>query len=201
MAATARGGRTPRAAQPDLLKPVNLGDKVNTKFDETDPFLLPDGPAKAWFVLVFVVLFVFCMQGTIGPLVWLLLSEIFPLKIRSLAIGISVLVLWLSNAVVSLGFPVVVEDLGEEGPQGDGGAEQAVAEGNAGLAQGVVGIEDCAEAERQHCSSSKADAYDSRMFQHMLFFELAIVGGAVVFGDDDGEIKQVSHRIGHNSVS
>jgi MFS family permease len=74
--------------------------------------LLPDGPAKAWFVLVFVVLFVFFMQGTIGPLVWLLLSEIFPLKIRSLAIGISVLVLWLSNAVVSLGFPVVVEDLG-----------------------------------------------------------------------------------------
>ncbi len=40
------------------------------------------------------------MQATIGPLVWLLLSEIFPLKIRSLAIGISVLVLWLSNAVV-----------------------------------------------------------------------------------------------------
>jgi MFS transporter, SP family, major inositol transporter len=74
--------------------------------------LLPDGTAKAWFVLVFVVLFVFFMQGTIGPLVWLLLSEIFPLKIRSLAIGISVLVLWLSNAVVSLGFPVVVEDLG-----------------------------------------------------------------------------------------
>ena len=74
--------------------------------------LLPDGTAKAFFVLVFVVLFVFFMQGTIGPLVWLLLSEIFPLKIRSLAIGISVLVLWLSNAVVSLGFPVVVEDLG-----------------------------------------------------------------------------------------
>jgi MFS transporter, SP family, major inositol transporter len=74
--------------------------------------LLPDGTAKAWFVLVFVVLFVFFMQATIGPLVWLLLAEIFPLKIRSLAIGISVLVLWLSNAVVSLGFPVVVEDLG-----------------------------------------------------------------------------------------
>lgn len=75
-------------------------------------YLLPDGTAKAWFILVFVVLFVFCMQGTIGPLVWLLLSEIFPLKIRSLAIGISVLVLWLSNAVVSLGFPVVVEEMG-----------------------------------------------------------------------------------------
>jgi hypothetical protein len=32
----------PIHAQPKLLQPVNLGDKVNTKFDETDPFLLPD---------------------------------------------------------------------------------------------------------------------------------------------------------------
>ena len=74
--------------------------------------LLPDGTAKAYFILVFVVLFVFSMQGTIGPLVWLILSEIFPLKIRSLAIGISVFVLWIANAAVALVFPPVVEALG-----------------------------------------------------------------------------------------
>ncbi|OLL71697.1 Major myo-inositol transporter IolT [Pseudonocardia sp. Ae168_Ps1] len=74
--------------------------------------LLPDGPAKAWFILVFVVAFVFCMQGTIGPLVWLILSESYPLKIRSLAIGISVLVLWIANALVALLFPPVVEAIG-----------------------------------------------------------------------------------------
>jgi major inositol transporter-like SP family MFS transporter len=74
--------------------------------------LLPDGPAKAWFILVFVVAFVFCMQGTIGPLVWLILSEIYPLKIRSLAIGISVFVLWIANALVALLFPPVVEAIG-----------------------------------------------------------------------------------------
>lgn len=74
--------------------------------------LLPDGTAKAYFILVFVVLFVFCMQATIGPLVWLILSEIFPLKIRSLAIGISVFVLWMANALVALVFPPVVEALG-----------------------------------------------------------------------------------------
>ncbi len=74
--------------------------------------LLPDGTAKAYFILVFVVLFVFCMQGTIGPLVWLILAEIFPLKIRSLAIGISVFVLWIANALVALVFPPVVEALG-----------------------------------------------------------------------------------------
>ncbi len=33
---------TPAPAQPKLLSPTNLGKKVNTKFDETDPFLLQD---------------------------------------------------------------------------------------------------------------------------------------------------------------
>jgi predicted MFS family arabinose efflux permease len=75
-------------------------------------FLLPDGTAKAYFILVFVVLFVFSMQGTIGPLVWLMLSEIFPLKIRSFAIGVCIFALWIANAVVALLFPPVVTALG-----------------------------------------------------------------------------------------
>jgi MFS transporter, SP family, major inositol transporter len=74
--------------------------------------LLPDGSVKAYFILVFVALFVFCMQGTIGPLVWLLLAEIFPLKIRSFAMGICVFALWTGNGCVALGFPVVVATLG-----------------------------------------------------------------------------------------
>ncbi|MBT1191221.1 sugar porter family MFS transporter [Rhodococcoides kroppenstedtii] len=74
--------------------------------------LLPDGTAKAYFILVFVVLFVFCMQGTIGPLVWLMLAEIFPLEIRSFAIGICVFMLWFANAAVALAFPPVVNAVG-----------------------------------------------------------------------------------------
>ncbi len=73
---------------------------------------LPNGTGKAYFILVFVVLFVFSMQGTAGPLVWLMLSEIFPLKIRSFAIGICVFVLWIANAAVALAFPPVVKALG-----------------------------------------------------------------------------------------
>jgi MFS transporter, SP family, major inositol transporter len=74
--------------------------------------LLPEGPVKAWAVLVFVVAFVFCMQGTLGPLTWLILSEIFPLSIRSVAIGISVFVLWIATAVVALVFPPLIEAIG-----------------------------------------------------------------------------------------
>ena len=45
--------------------------------------LIPDGhPMKPVMILIFVVLFVFIMQGTQGPLAWLILSEIFPLKFR-----------------------------------------------------------------------------------------------------------------------
>nr|WP_296770480.1 sugar porter family MFS transporter [Rhodococcus sp. (in: high G+C Gram-positive bacteria)] len=74
--------------------------------------LLPDGTMKAYFILVFVVLFVFCMQGTIGPLVWLMLAEMFPLKIRSFAIGVCVFALWIANAAVALLFPPIVDALG-----------------------------------------------------------------------------------------
>jgi MFS transporter, SP family, major inositol transporter len=74
--------------------------------------LLPDGAVKAYFILAFVVAFVFSMQGTLAPLTFVILSEIFPLKVRSLAYGISLFALWSANAVVSLGFPPVVAAAG-----------------------------------------------------------------------------------------
>jgi major inositol transporter-like SP family MFS transporter len=74
--------------------------------------LMPDGDVKPYVILGFAVLFVFSMQGTIGPLVWLLLAEIFPLKIRSFAMGVCVFCLWMANAGVAFGFPPVVEAFG-----------------------------------------------------------------------------------------
>ena len=75
--------------------------------------LIPDdSPIKPYLILVFVVCFVFSMQGTLGPLAWLMLAEIFPLKIRSLAMGVCVFVLWMVNAAVAFAFPPVVAALG-----------------------------------------------------------------------------------------
>jgi major inositol transporter-like SP family MFS transporter len=73
---------------------------------------LPDNDFKPYFILLFVILFVFSMQGTLGPLVWLMLAEIFPLKIRSFAMGVCVFCLWLANACVAFGFPVMVDAVG-----------------------------------------------------------------------------------------
>jgi MFS transporter, SP family, major inositol transporter len=74
--------------------------------------LLPDSDLKPYVILLFVILFVFSMQGTIGPLVWLLLAEIFPLKIRSFAMGVCVFMLWIANACVAFGFPPLVDAVG-----------------------------------------------------------------------------------------
>jgi len=74
--------------------------------------VLPPGTTRAVVVLVLVVGFVGTMQGTIGPLTWLVLSEIFPSRLRGLGTGVTVLVLWSTNVAVSLGFPVVVDRVG-----------------------------------------------------------------------------------------
>jgi MFS transporter, SP family, major inositol transporter len=74
--------------------------------------LLPDNSVKPYIILVFVIGFVFSMQGTLGPLVWLMLAEIFPLKIRSFAMGVCVFCLWMTNAGVAFGFPPVVQAVG-----------------------------------------------------------------------------------------
>ena len=74
--------------------------------------LFPEGIFKAYCIMIFIIGFVFSMQGTIGPLVWLLLSEIFPLKIRSFAVGFCVLILWLTNACVAFLFPPMAESFG-----------------------------------------------------------------------------------------
>ncbi|ANY09042.1 MFS transporter [Pseudonocardia sp. HH130630-07] len=74
--------------------------------------LLPEGDTKSFAILIFMVLFVFCMQGTLGPLTWLILSEMFPLKIRSLAMGVCVLALWLGTWFVATFFPPYTEAVG-----------------------------------------------------------------------------------------
>ena len=51
-------------------------------------------------------------QGFVSPVTWLLLSEIFPLKVRGLGMGAATLVLWGANFVVAFSFPQLVAGFG-----------------------------------------------------------------------------------------
>jgi MFS transporter, SP family, major inositol transporter len=73
--------------------------------------VLPAGEARAYVVLALTVTFLAFQQGAISPVTWLMLSEIFPLKLRGLGMGIAALVLWLTNFAIGLTFPILVDTL------------------------------------------------------------------------------------------
>ena len=59
--------------------------------------------------LIGVLIFIASFALSMGPVVWVLLSEMFPNKIRSVAMSVAVAAQWAANYVVSQSFPVVME--------------------------------------------------------------------------------------------
>lgn len=56
-----------------------------------------------------------CFAMTLGPVVWVVLSEIFPNRIRGAAMSISVFSLWSACFVLNFTFPMLRESLGKAG--------------------------------------------------------------------------------------
>lgn len=59
--------------------------------------------------LIGILLFIGSFAMSMGPIVWVLLAEIFPNSIRSTAMAIAVAAQWLANYFVSQTFPIIVE--------------------------------------------------------------------------------------------
>lgn len=59
--------------------------------------------------LIGILLFIASFAMSMGPITWVLLSEMFPNKIRSTAMSIAVAIQWAGNALVTFTFPVIVE--------------------------------------------------------------------------------------------
>ena len=70
------------------------------------------GGSLAGIALASMMVYVGSFAYSLGPIVWLLLSEIFPLEARGLGMSICTLGNWLANLVVSLFFLTMVEALG-----------------------------------------------------------------------------------------
>ncbi len=61
------------------------------------------------WVLIFILGYIACFALSMGPVVWVVLSEIFPTRIRGRAMAIATLALWAANYIVSQTFPVINE--------------------------------------------------------------------------------------------
>lgn len=60
----------------------------------------------------FVGLYIVCFAFSLGPVVWLMIAEIFPNRARARAAAISTAANWTANFLVSLSFPVLLALLG-----------------------------------------------------------------------------------------
>lgn len=62
------------------------------------------------FLLILFLFFIACFAFSFGPVCWVIISEIFPTKIRGRAMSIATLSLWITNAVIGQLFPWMLEN-------------------------------------------------------------------------------------------
>jgi major inositol transporter-like SP family MFS transporter len=75
-------------------------------------FVVGSSTILPYIMLALTVTFLAFMQGAIGPVLWVSLSEIFPLRLRGFGMGISVFFLWITNFIIGLLFPIMLDKMG-----------------------------------------------------------------------------------------
>lgn len=102
----------PRLSRRRMLLTGQIGVTICHVLMGTAFLVLPAGPARAYVVLAFMLCFLFCMQGFVAVIFWLVLSEIFPVRVRGKVMGIAVFANWTANFIVALVFPQMQAALG-----------------------------------------------------------------------------------------
>lgn len=70
---------------------------------------------RSYMVLLGMLMFLSFQQGALSPVTWLLLSEIFPTRLRGIFMGGAVFAMWIANFLISLMFPVLLASVGLAG--------------------------------------------------------------------------------------
>ena len=74
--------------------------------------ILEGEPSLPYVVLSLTVTFLAFQQGAISPVTWLMLSEIFPQRVRGLGMGVTVFCLWITNFFIGFSFPILMANVG-----------------------------------------------------------------------------------------
>ncbi|WP_174614426.1 sugar porter family MFS transporter [Virgibacillus ihumii] len=73
-----------------------------------------DSTAGAWIIVACLTLFIIFFAITWGPVLWVMLPELFPMRARGAATGISALALSIGSLLVAQFFPLLTEVMGIE---------------------------------------------------------------------------------------
>ena len=68
-----------------------------------------------FFMIVLVVLAIACYAMTLGPCTWVLISELFPNKVRAVAVATCTFALWVGSSTLTYTFPLLNTALGSYG--------------------------------------------------------------------------------------
>lgn len=78
-------------------------------------FLFAQGLTSGIFLVVSVTLFLACFAFSIGPLKFVVASEIFPTRIRGKALGISIMIMWIADTIMGQVTPILLAQVGTAG--------------------------------------------------------------------------------------
>lgn len=67
--------------------------------------------ATGLLVLIFILGYIAFFAASLGPALWVVVSEIFPNRLRSKGMSVAVVALWVAASVVAIVFPVMLEAL------------------------------------------------------------------------------------------
>lgn len=68
-----------------------------------------------FFMIILVVAAIACYAMTLGPVTWVLLAEIFPNKVRAIAVATCTFALWIGSFTLTYSFPLLNAGLGSYG--------------------------------------------------------------------------------------
>ena len=71
--------------------------------------------AQGMWVLVLTLCAIACYAMSLAPVTWVLITEIFPNRMRSSAVSVSVAILWVASFVLTYTFPLLNQSLGTSG--------------------------------------------------------------------------------------
>jgi sugar porter (SP) family MFS transporter len=77
-------------------------------------FLFATGQATGTLLLSLILVFIACFAFSLGPVVWVILSEIYPTRIRGRAMSIATIAVWIGTAVIGQMIPLSLDNLGPD---------------------------------------------------------------------------------------
>jgi SP family sugar porter-like MFS transporter len=68
-----------------------------------------------FFMIILVVAAIACYAMTLGPCTWVLISELFPNRVRAIAVATCTFALWIGSSTLTYTFPLLNKGLGSYG--------------------------------------------------------------------------------------